>query len=303
MIIALVVRWFQIKENPDQQSEKSLKTNPDGVESWVERPDGTRLRAWHKGSGMPVVLLHDAGISSLSMNLMWKLLAGYGFNVITFDQRGHGQSSVGAKGICPEAMVEDLDAILAHFNVWDAILVGHSSGAFLTIQYLLRYQEQASKRVKGAVSISGFAGNILAGTPQNHFARGLIQTGLARQLLKNRFLAFGYAATFFDESTSFARVRVWMEMAKKHSLKALMPILPGTQQQNFYDRLPEITTPYIVAASPSDRRLAPEHSIRMAAALPNAKLEWVKNAGNMMVWECPGKIVDMVRSLASERTA
>ena len=92
-------------------------------------------------------------------------------------------------------------------------------------------------------------------------------------------------------------------MAKKHSLKSLIAILPGTQKQDLYDRLSEITTPYIVAASPSDRRLAPEHAIRMAAALPNAKLEWIKDAGNMIIWECPGKIVEMVRSLASEKTA
>ncbi|MFK7925875.1 MAG: alpha/beta fold hydrolase [Bacteroidia bacterium] len=298
MIIALMVRWYQIKENYDPNTEKSLRTGPDGVESWIGRPDGTVLRALHKGSGIPVVLIHDAGISSVSMNLMWKLLAGYGFKVITFDQRGHGFSTVGRKGINNPAMVEDLEAILAHFKVWDGILVGHSSGAFLTIQYLLKYQEQAAKRIKGAVSIAGFAGNILAGTPQNRFARGLIETGLAKQLLQNRFLAFGYATTFFDEATPFSRIRVWIELAKKHSLKALLPILPGHTKENFYDRLGEIQTPYIVAASPSDRRLTPEHSVRMAAALPNARLEWVKDAGNMMVWECPGQIVDMVRSLA-----
>lgn len=298
MLIALMVRWYQIKENPDPTTEKSLRLGPDGVENWIMRPDGTVLRTIHKGSGIPVVLLHDAGISSVSMNLMWKLLTGYGFKVITFDQRGHGASTVGQKGINSEAMVEDLEAVLTHFKVWDGILVGHSSGAFLTIQYLLQYQEKASRRIKGAVSVAGFAGNILAGTPQNRFARGLIETGLARQLLNNRFLAFGYAATFFDESTPFSRVRVWIELAKKHSLKHLLPILPGHAEGNFYDRLGEIQTPYIVAASPDDRRLTPEHSVRMAAALPNARLEWVKDAGNMMVWECPGKIVEMVRSLA-----
>ncbi|MEM6343969.1 MAG: alpha/beta hydrolase [Bacteroidota bacterium] len=298
MLIALIARWYQIKENPDASGEKSLRMGPDGVEIWIERPDGTRLKAFHKGSGIPVVLLHDAGISSVSMNLMWKLLAGYGFKVITFDQRGHGASSVGKNGINSQAMVEDLEAVLAHFKVWNGILVGHSSGAFLTIQYLLKYQEQASRRIKGVVSVAGFAGNMLAGTPQNRFARGLIETGLAKQLLKNRLLAFGYATTFFDQSTSFSSIRVWLELAKKHPLKHLLPILPGHAEGNFYDRLNEIQIPYIVAASPDDRRLRPEHALRMAAALPNARLEWVPDAGNMMVWECPGKIVEMVRSLA-----
>lgn len=297
-VLGMWANWFSIQAQKDVFSFSALCMEPDGVEEHIETGDGTQIRALHKGSGPPVVLIHDAGLSVVSMNLMWKLLAGAGFRVITYDQRGHGKSTVGTAGMGIEQLQKDLHSVLEYFNLYNAILVGHSTGAFLTIRYLLQYKDFATNRVRGVVSVAGFAGNILEGAQQNRFSRGLIQTGLLGHLIRNRLFGFGWAAAVFGAGASPSRVRAWLKLMREKPLQRLLPVLDAQIQENYYDRLGEIQTPYVVTVGQADRRLSPFHSERLAAGIPNARLEWVDDAGNMMLWECPAKLVEMVRSLA-----
>lgn len=297
-LLGMWANWFSIQEKKDVFPFKVLQAEPNGVEELISTADGAELRALHRGSGPPVVLIHDAGASVVSMNIMWKLLAGAGFRVITYDQRGHGKSTVGRDGIGIDPMQQDLHAVLEYFNLWNAILVGHSTGAFLTIRYLLQYKSQGANRVKGVVSIAGFAGNFLQGAQQNRFARGLIQTGIMGKLIRNRLFGFGWAAHVFGSGASPSRVRAWLEIMREKPLKRLVPLLDAQIQEDYYDRLGEIDTPYIVTAGQEDKRISPFHSEKLAAGLPNARMEWVDEVGNMMLWECPAKLVEMVRSLA-----
>ncbi|MEO0469248.1 MAG: alpha/beta hydrolase [Bacteroidota bacterium] len=295
--VGMAANLFAIHDTPDSQPQKVLETEPDGVEEFIEGEDGTLIRALHKGSGSTVVLIHGAGLSVVTMNLMWRLLAGAGFRVIAYDHRGHGKSTIGSDGMGVKPMVDDLKAVLSYFNVWNGILVGHSTGAFLAIRYLLRFPDESARRVRGAVSIAGFAGNILEGAPHNRFARGLIQTGVLQSLLRTKFFGWGLAASAFGHAASPSRIRVFLKLMLARPMQRLIPLFQDQIRLNDYARLNEIQVPWIVAASQNDKRMAPIHAEKLQAGIPGAEIEWIEEAGNMMVWECPGRIVEMVKRL------
>ena len=97
--IFALVQMGQRGEIRGKLSLNHLRQEPVGVERNIVPEDGTQLRVLHKGSGPAVILIHDIGVSMVTMNQMYSLLAGYGFQVFAFDLRGHGSSTVGSEGV------------------------------------------------------------------------------------------------------------------------------------------------------------------------------------------------------------
>ena len=127
----------QITASPDPYPYDLLSTEPRGETSYVERPDGTRLRVVIAGSGPTVVLAHGIYMDVVEWSVLWDMLLARGYRVVAFDQRGHGQSTIGADGISTRTMAEDYLAVLEHIDAHDAVLLAHSMGGFLAIAAVL----------------------------------------------------------------------------------------------------------------------------------------------------------------------
>ena len=111
-----------------------------------------RLRGESIGEGHPVVLCH--GITATRHQLLHgsQALPRAGYEVITFDARGHGESDPAPEGSgygYPE-LVADLEAVVAE-TVGDApfVLGGHSWGSHTATAYALAHPQ----RVAGLVEI------------------------------------------------------------------------------------------------------------------------------------------------------
>ena len=83
----------------------------------VTTADGTRLHTVSLGSGTPVVLAHGYAIDCGEWNLIGAALASRGYQVIAFDQRGHGRSTIGHDGVSSLSMSQDYAAVLDHYDV------------------------------------------------------------------------------------------------------------------------------------------------------------------------------------------
>ncbi|HEY1326677.1 MAG TPA: alpha/beta fold hydrolase [Casimicrobiaceae bacterium] len=71
------------------------------------------------------------------------------FRLIYYDQRGRGLS---AQGVLPEDVtlesdVADIDAVRRHFDLPAAVLLGHSWGGVLALEYAIRHPERVSHLV------------------------------------------------------------------------------------------------------------------------------------------------------------
>ena len=96
--------------------------------------DGVRLAVRDSGGeGKPVVLLHGLGFGQRSWDRVAPRLSTR-LRVVTYDQRGHGASDI-SDDYSLAALDADLATVLNELNLEDVVLVGHSLGAVIAVQY------------------------------------------------------------------------------------------------------------------------------------------------------------------------
>jgi proline iminopeptidase len=71
------------------------------------------------------------------------------YHLIYYDQRGRGQSASGVRAadVTLASDVDDLDAVRKHFHLDAMILLGHSWGTVLALEYALRHPEHVSQLI------------------------------------------------------------------------------------------------------------------------------------------------------------
>jgi non-heme chloroperoxidase len=103
------------------------------------------------GAGQPVVLIHGYPLSGRAWDKQLPVLLDAGHRVITYDRRGFGQSSQPVVGYDYDTFAADLESLLEHLDLGDAVLVGHSMGTGEVTRYLSAY---GSARVAKGVLVS-----------------------------------------------------------------------------------------------------------------------------------------------------
>ncbi|WP_372794798.1 alpha/beta fold hydrolase [Lutibacter sp.] len=102
------------------------------------------------GSGQPLLILH--GYFGMSDN--WKSLGvqfAEKFEVHLIDQRNHGRS-FHSNEFDYELLVEDLYNYIQHFNLKNVILLGHSMGGKVAMQFAVTYPEFIDKLIVADIS-------------------------------------------------------------------------------------------------------------------------------------------------------
>jgi len=128
--------------------------------------NGVNIQYVVEGRGEPVILVHGL-CSSAKMN--WVMpgtvtALAKRFQVIAFDNRGHGQSGK------PEAddqygvpMVEDVVRLMDHLHITKAHVAGYSLGGMIAMKLLALHPERVGSAVLGGM------GWLSADSPQQHF--------------------------------------------------------------------------------------------------------------------------------------
>jgi pimeloyl-ACP methyl ester carboxylesterase len=115
---------------------------------------GVKIHYAVRGEGDPVILIH--GLAS-SAKLNWDLPGATAqlakrFQVITFDNRGHGESDkptdVGQYGT---NMVNDVIRLMDHLHIAKARVAGYSMGGMITMKLLTMHPERVTTAVLGGM--------------------------------------------------------------------------------------------------------------------------------------------------------
>lgn len=111
------------------------------------RTDGTEIHYISLGEGKTTLVFLHGWTASVREWLPFASELAENHRVVSWDARGHG-----AREYCEEseislpAMADDLEAMLEHLQIEDAVLVGHSMGALTSWEYLRRHGD---KRLRG----------------------------------------------------------------------------------------------------------------------------------------------------------
>ncbi len=214
--------------------------------------DGVEIAYIDEGRGEPVLLIHGFA-SNLKVNWVdtgWvKLLAGSGYRVIAYDNRGHGQSQklYRLEDYGAPLMAEDARRLLDHLRIERADVMGYSMGARITAFLTLRHPE----RVRSAV-FAGLGVNMV---------RGIAGTGPVAHALE--------ADSIDDVVNPTARTfRAFAEQTRS-DLKALAACIRSAREPITAEQVATIRRPVLVAVGTTD--VIGGSAAELAALIPGAK--------------------------------
>jgi pimeloyl-ACP methyl ester carboxylesterase len=106
------------------------------------------------GEGEPLVLISGLGYSSWQWHKMVPLLAEK-FKVITFDNRGVGQSDKPAGPYTAGMLAQDTVGLLDALGIEKAVIVGHSMGGFIAQAIALDFPQRVEKLILCSTNFGG----------------------------------------------------------------------------------------------------------------------------------------------------
>lgn len=314
-ILATFVAAIMATFTPHSISTMQRNQEPKPSESRI-KVDSTSLYVRVIGKGQPVIVLHGGPDFDHSYLLPDLDKLKDAFRLIYYDQRGRGKS---AENVRPEDVtlrsdLDDLDRVMQHFRLNSAILLGHSWGTVLALEYALRHPARVSHLIlmnpapASAADLAAFRKTYLekigpdmdrqreivasaayqAGDPEAVIARYRIhfKPSLARADDYERLMATMQAAFKRQGSEGIVKARAVEDRLMRDTWE-----IPG------YDLVPKLRSmgiPTLVIAG--DRDFFPiAVAAHIAEALPNGKLVTMKNCGHFAYLECPGEVRNATR--------
>ncbi len=234
---------------------------------FFETDDNTRLFYQDWNTGKPVVFLHAWAMNSDMWEYHMLYFKEHQMRCIAYDRRGHGRSDRSDRGYHYDQYADDLNALLAHLDLIDVTLVGHSMGCGEIIRYLSRHGQS---RVGRIVLIAPCAPYLLKtennpdGIDMNMFeaTREAIRKDFPKWLTDNAH-AF-YLPDTWEVSADI--VRWTFNMILQTSLKAAIDGTHQFAETDFRNELRSIKVPALIIHGSADASV-PVHFGRWAAQL------------------------------------
>ena len=258
--------------------------------------------------GYPVLCLHGHPGSSAAMSVFTNELVALGYRTYAPDLRGYGQSKT-AHPFEMARHLDDLEELLAQYEIEECLVLGWSLGGILAMELALRWPEGVrglvligtAARPRGShppISlqdnvITGVAGLVNCVVPGWEGAIALGKQSLLRYLIRNHtpeaytYLAKEGAAAVLSTSG--------------HATTALNQAI-----QADYDRLADIKTlqiPALMLCGECDRHITAASSLETARALRNCETHCYDNTAHLFPWEIPAQMNTDIRNWLSEHEA
>jgi 3-oxoadipate enol-lactonase len=238
-------------------------------------------------SGAPVVLSHALGLD-LSM---WDAFArelGEAHPVLRYDHRGHGGSAVPAGPYTLDALVDDAARLIREWGRGPVVFIGLSMGGMVGQGLAIRHPELVKALVL-ANTTARYPEAAGAAWQQRIAAVGQGGMAAVADMVVERYLHAGYRA---DEPAATAALRQTLLRSDAAGYAAACHAVAGV---DWLDRLGEVKVPTLVIAGELDAGATPEMARAIADRIPGAKLELLKDASHLSVWEQPQAFSAAVR--------
>ena len=245
----------------------------------VALSDGVRIAYEVRGAGEPVLLVQGLGYARWGWEPAAERLA-RDFLVVSFDNRGIGESDVPAGPYTVAQLAADAVAVLDDAGLERVHVVGASLGGMVAQQLAIAYSERVAKLVLVCTTPGGadafpmpertvrlFAEVALRRFVENSLAvdGGLVET-VFRRRLANPFDPAGWQA-------QAAAGGAWDADGGLAGIEAPTLVLHGT----------------------ADNVLDHRNAERLGQRIPGARVRLFEGAGHLFWWERPDEFADTVR--------
>jgi pimeloyl-ACP methyl ester carboxylesterase len=226
------------------------------------------------GEGPPVLLLHGGLAHSNYWGHQIEALAA-SFAVTVMDTRGHGRSPVASGVFSYAAFAEDAAALMDHLNIPAAAVIGWSDGAITGLQLAMTRPERVSR---------------LFAFGANSSLDGLIPGGAKNPV----FAAFGSRCR-----TEYAALSPHPERWAR--LTEGLRHMWRTEPNMTAPMLGRVKAPTTISDGEHDEIIRREHTARMAAAIPGARLVMQPGVSHFAMLQDPAQFNAAVLDFLNDR--
>lgn len=250
--------------------------------------------------GHKLVFLH--GLMGSGAN--WRPIASAFANeyqILTYDQRGHGRSYHPESGYRPKDYAEDLKQILDELGWMEPIgLVGHSMGGRNALEFAFHF----AHRVKGLVleDIGPDASSVAIERIEKLL--NLVPAPFASRAEMRNFFEQNYPSliSWYPQPQVISRFfQSNMEQREdgtqdwRFSKEGILATMREGRNEDRWDAYRNLHMPVLIMRGENSSDLSPEVFARMQAVLPSAKAVKIANAGHWVHFDQPKAFISAVK--------
>lgn len=259
--------------------------------------NGIKIYYEVQGKGDPLVLISGFTEDHTAWEDVVAELA-KNFRVLTFDNRGAGQTIYPEKPFTTEEMADDTIALLSALDIPQAYILGHSMGGNIAQQIALRHPKNILKLIIACsmAKLDSVARAVI------NTGEKLVDAGVPFELLIANIFPWIFSADFLADEQKVAKaLKKKLRNPHPQTLAGYKHQLRACNQHDTSARLVEIKVPTFVLSCDSDLLISPRHSERMAAKIPGAQLTILPNIGHIPQVENPSLFCERVKGFLKSK--
>lgn len=262
------------------------------------RINGVELEYEVQGAGPPLVLIHGAQGDRSMFSAIAPLFAVH-CCVLTFDQRGSGQSEKPDMEYSIAMLADDTAALMGHVGFASAHIIGVSMGGMIAQEFALRHPQKTRALVLGCTTPGGPQVVPLSG--------GALARAYSTQPMSAEERGRALAEACFTKGYIDTHPEVIPAMIEARRQRPIDPVALGhrmkaAQAHDTYDRLPQITTPTLVITGKDDVLISWENSRILAERIPGARYVLLEPAGHIFWVEQKEKALNEILTFLQTNT-
>ena len=262
----------------------------------VARVNGINIAHRVRGNGPPLVLIMGYRLSSAAWPTRFIEALADEFTVVTFDNRGTGQSDKPVDGYALANMARDLAGLLDEIGIERTYVLGYSMGGAIAQEFT----RQFPLRVAGLVLCA-----TMCGGPRATFAEASVVRvmrdldGFSPEQIARRIWEVTYAPDYLRQNREQAEDQMRREIALPTPLHAADLQFQALTEFDGAKALSDIRCPTLVLTGDLDRLVRPQNSEMLAQHIPGAKLVVIPGGGHRVLWEAVEECADLVTTFLS----
>lgn len=256
-----------------------------------------RLAYEERGQGAAVLLVMGYAARSAHWGEEFRNLLAATYRVVSFDNRGTGESDKPADEWTMRDMADDGIAVMDATGMPSAHVVGVSMGGMIAQELALAYPD----RVRTLTLIATHSGGPNVVPPTQDAANALLNPDRnqpVEKMVENIWRTI-CAPGFLDEPERLEAC-LRLDLEKPTPVAMLANQMRAIEGADCSHRLPLITAPSLIITGTEDPLVPPGNSERLAALLSGSKLVRIAGCGHMVPLEKPQELADIILKFLAE---
>ena len=230
------------------------------------------------GKGEPLLMIMGLGASSAAWDPELITDLAWTFRVITFDNRGTGQSDKPDAPYSIEMFADDAAGVLDQLDIPRAHIFGVSMGGMIAQEFALRHPKRTATLTLGCTTAGGK--HSVPPPPESLKILTAPREGVSPEDVIRRGWPLGHTPKYIAENRAVLEATIPRLLKHPTPPFAFQRQLEATYTLQTFERLPQIKSPTLVITGAEDVLIPAKNSEILAGQIPGAKLHIIPGVGH-----------------------